>query len=291
MNETLKTLLDALIDASLDTLKIAPFLFLIYLLMEFIEHKAGEKTRKFISGSGRIGPLIGGLLGAVPQCGFSAACSSLYAGRVITLGTLFAVFLSTSDEMLPIMLSGGKPLTALKIIGAKALIGVVVGFVVDLIIRHRPHDEHEHERGIHDMCEHDGCHCEKGIFRSALRHFAEIIIFLFVFTLAINIAIGFIGEENLAKIFVSVPVVGSMISALIGLIPNCAASIVITDMYLSGIISSGVMMSGLLVGAGVGLAVLFRTNRNIKQNIAITGVLYAVGVLFGVLIDLIGITF
>ena len=282
-----QTILDALKDSALDTLKIAPFLFVIYLLMELIEHKAGDKTKMLLSHSGKVGPVVGGLLGAVPQCGFSAACSSLFSGRVITLGTLFAVFLSTSDEMLPIMISGGVPvLTMLKIIGTKAALGIVVGFIVDLIVRRRPDSEH-----IHDLCEHDGCHCEHGVFRSALRHFLEIIAYIFVFSLVINIAVGFIGEENLAKIFVDIPVVGSLISALVGLIPNCAASIVITDLYISGIITPGVMMSGLLVGAGVGLAVLFRTNKNVKQNLAITGALYAVGVVLGVAIDLIGIKF
>lgn len=282
-----QTILDALKDSALDTLKIAPFLFVIYLLMELIEHKAGDKTKRLLSHSGKVGPVVGGLLGAVPQCGFSAACSSLFSGRVITLGTLFAVFLSTSDEMLPIMISGGVPvLTMLKIIGTKAALGIVVGFIVDLIVRRRPDGEH-----IHDLCVHDGCHCEHGVFRSALRHFLEIIAYIFVFSLAIDIAVGFIGEENLAKIFVDIPVVGSLISALVGLIPNCAASIVITDLYISGIITPGVMMSGLLVGAGVGLAVLFRTNKNIKQNLAITGALYAVGVVLGVAIDLIGIKF
>lgn len=284
-----QTLLDALIDTLLDTLKVAPFLFLIYLFMEFIEHKAGDKTKDFISKSGKFGPLLGGLLGAVPQCGFSAACSGLYAGGVITMGTLLAVFLSTSDEMLPILLTGGFPvLSILKIIGVKVLFGALLGFIVDIIVRTKSDSEH---KSIHDMCEHDHCHCEKGIFRSALHHFLEIILYLFIFTLAINIAVGFVGEDNLAKIFVSVPVVGNMISALIGLIPNCAASIVITDLYLSGVISSGVMMSGLLVGAGVGLAVLFKSNRNLKQNVLITVILYVVGVLLGTLIDVFGIVF
>ena len=253
MSEFWETLLDALLDSLLDTLKIAPFLFIIYLIMELIEHKAGDKTKNFISKSGKFGPVLGGVLGAVPQCGFSAACSGLYSGGVITVGTLIAVFLSTSDEMLPIMLTGGFPvISVLKIVGTKAMFGIGVGLLVDLFVPFKKAEEH---KSIHDMCEHDHCHCEKGIFRSALHHFLEIIAYLFVFTLIINIVIGFVGEENLAKIFVSVPVVGQMIAALIGLIPNCASSIVITDLFLSGVISSGVMMSGLLVGAGVGLAV------------------------------------
>lgn len=288
MSEFWETLLDALLDSLLDTLKIAPFLFIIYLIMELIEHKAGDKTKNFISKSGKFGPLLGGVLGAVPQCGFSAACSGLYAGGVITVGTLLAVFLSTSDEMLPIMLSQGFPvLSVLKIVGSKVLFGIGAGLLVDLFVPFR----RDEKKSIHDLCEHDHCHCEKGVLRSALHHFLEIIAYLFVFTLIINIVVGFVGEENLAKIFVSVPVVGNMISALIGLIPNCAASIVITDLYLSGVISSGVMMSGLLVSAGVGLAVLFRSNRNMKQNLIITAILYAVGVLLGTLVDVVGIVY
>ena len=279
--------LDALIDSALDSLKIAPFLFLIFLAMEFIEHKAADKTKMLIAKSGRVGPAVGGLLGCVPQCGFSAACSGLYAGGVITLGTLFAVFLSTSDEMLPIMISGGVPaLTILKIVGTKALIGIAVGFIVDLIIR--PKNDLSH---IHDICEHEHCHCEHGIFRSALHHFIEIIIYIFVFSFAVDLAIGLIGEEAISSLFVNLPVVGSLISAAVGLIPNCAASVVITDLYINGIITPGVMMSGLLTGAGIGLFVLFRSNRSKKQTLAIAGVLYAMGVVFGVVIDLIGITF
>lgn len=282
------TVLDAFLDALLDTLKTAPFLFLIFLLMEFIEHRAKDKTNDIITRSGRVGPAVGGLLGAVPQCGFSAACSGLYSGGVITLGTLFAVFLSTSDEMLPILIAGKVPaLTILKIVGSKAAIGVVVGFIVDLLIKPKKESEHH----IHEMCEHDHCDCEKGIFRSALHHFLKIILYLFAFSLVIDLIVGFVGEDAIASVFVGVPVVGSLISALVGLVPNCAASVVITDLYVKGVISTGVMMSGLLVGAGVGLAVLYRANRNVRQNVMITGALYAVGVLFGVAIDLLNITF
>jgi len=281
------TLIDALIDSALDTLKVAPFLLVIYILMELLEHKAGDKTKDMLARSGRVGPVIGGLLGCVPQCGFSAACSGLYAGGVITVGTLFAVFLSTSDEMLPIMISGGVPaLTMLKIVGAKAIIGIIAGIVIDLIVRKKTDFSH-----IHDLCEHDHCHCEHGIFRSALHHFFEIIIYIFVFSFAVDLAVGLIGEEAISSILVNVPVVGSLISAAVGLIPNCAASVVITDLYINGIITPGVMMSGLLVGAGIGLLVLFRSSKSKKQVFAIAGVLYAIGVICGVLIDVIGITF
>lgn len=282
---------DAFADAAIDTLKVAPFLFLIYFLMELIEHKAGDGANLVIMRSGKIGPVIGGLLGAVPQCGFSAACSGLYSGGLITLGTLFAVFLSTSDEMLPILLTSGAPITKiLKIIGTKVLIGIIFGFIIDIVIRKKNHDD-SHENHIHEMCEHEGCRCERGVLLSALYHFLKIIGYIFAFSFLLNMVIMGIGEEKLALLFVSIPVVGSLISALVGLIPNCASSIVITNLYLSGIISSGVMMSGLLAGSGIGLAVLFRVNKNIKQNVFVTVALYLAGVLFGVIIDLLGIVF
>jgi len=282
---------DAFVDAAIDALKVAPFLFLIYFLMELIEHKAGERANRVIMKSGKIGPVIGGLLGAVPQCGFSAACSGLYSGGLITLGTLFAVFLSTSDEMLPILLTSGAPITKiLKIIGTKALVGIVFGFIVDIVIGKKNY-ENPHENHIHEMCEHEGCRCERGVLLSALFHFLKIIGYIFVFSFLLNTVIMGVGEEKIASLFVSVPVVGSLISALVGLIPNCASSIVITNLYLGGIISSGVMMSGLLAGSGIGLAVLFRVNKNLRQNVFITVALYLSGVLFGIVIDLLGIVF
>lgn len=289
-----ETLLDALIDTCLDTLKIAPFLFLIYLLMEFIENKAEDKTNRILAKAGRVGPVVGGLLGVIPQCGFSAACSTLFSGRVITLGTLIAAYLSTSDEMLPIMISAGSnPLTILKILGAKVVIGMVAGLIIDLVCHafRKRRGDGDQQVAIHELCEREGCKCEDGILKSALHHFLHIIIYIFAFTLVLNIAVGFIGEDNISTLFVNVPVVGSLISGLVGLIPNCASSIVITNLYLNGIISSGVMMSGLLVGSGVGLLVLFRTNKPLKHNLGIAGLLYIIGVGFGILIDILKISF
>ena len=280
--------LDALVDSALDTLKIAPFILAIFLLMEFIEHKAGEKTKLILARSGRVGPVLGGLFGAVPQCGFSAACSGLYSGGVISVGTLFAVFLSTSDEMLPILIAGKIPaVTIISIILTKVVVGIVVGFVIDLVVKKKNDEEHH----IHQMCEHDHCNCEHGIVRSALKHFVMITLFIFAFSLVIDLVVGLVGEDRLSSLFVGIPVVGSLISALVGLVPNCAASIVITDLYVAGLITPGMMMSGLLTGAGVGLAVLFRTNKKMKQNFAIVGTLYAIGAAVGIVIDLFGIKF
>lgn len=292
MDNILELLLDSFIDAALDTLKIAPFLFFIYLLMEFIEHKAGDKTNDILAKSGKVAPLIGSLLGVFPQCGFSAACSSLFSGGVIGAGTLLAVFLSTSDEMLPIMITNNVPvMTILKVLLTKIIIGAIVGMTAELLIYVLKHKKEDEETHIHEMCEHDGCHCEKGIWHSAFHHFIGIAVYILIFSFILNVMISAIGEEKLASLLVGTLVIGQMISALIGLIPNCASSIVITDLYVNGIITSGVMMSGLLAGSGVGLMVLFKTNKNIKQNIIIALSLYGSGVLFGVLIDALKITF
>lgn len=275
-----------------DNIKLLPFLFITYLVMEYIEHKTSEKTEEMIKKSGKFGPVIGGILGVVPQCGFSAAASNLYAGRIITLGTLFAIFLSTSDEMLPILISEQVPTgTIVKILAVKAFIGILAGFVVDLLIR-REHGEQEEELRIEHMCDHEHCHCEEGkIFRSALSHTLQIFLFILLISFGLNLVIEFVGEEALAGIIASGKILGLLLAGLVGLIPNCAASVVITQLYLSGVLGAGAMMVGLLVGSGVGLLVLFRVNDDLKENLKITGMLYVVGVLAGVMIELSGVVF
>ena len=273
-----------------DSLPLLPFLFLTYLLMEFIEHKTSEKSKSAISKAGVFGPVAGGLLGIIPQCGFSAAASSLYSGRIISLGTLFAIFLSTSDEMLPIFLSNKVELSViLKILGVKAAIGIVLGFLVDLAFRLLKKPQKEVE--VHALCEHDHCHCEESIFKSSLVHTVKIFAFIFVINLALNVVIEFIGEDKLSSLFTNTPVVGSALSALVGLIPNCAASVVITELYLSGVISMGAMLAGVLTGSGMGLLLLFRTNKNLRENLVILVTLYLFGFLTGSIFELIGITF
>ncbi|MBP3937604.1 MAG: arsenic efflux protein [Clostridia bacterium] len=284
----------SLSHALLDGLKLLPFLFLTYLLMEILEKKAGEKAESAVRRAGKWGPLWGGLLGAVPQCGFSAAASSLYAGRVLTVGTLFAVFLATSDEMVPIMLSGvasgQTDLTVMvKILGAKVLMGMVSGFIVDAVVSGLL--RRKSSMDIHLICEQEHCDCESGVWRSALLHTVKIFAYLVVFTFVINLGVELIGEETVAGWFNSLPVVGVLVSALIGMIPNCASSVLVTQLYLDGILSTGAMLAGLLTGAGVGLLVLFRLNRRLKENLLITGVLYGFGVLWGVLFELLGVAF
>ena len=271
----------------LDTLKLVPFLFLTYLLMEFIEHKTSDKVKKIVHKSGKAGPLIGGLLGAVPQCGFSASAASLYAGRVVSLGTLIAIFLSTSDEMLPILISEAADVKLiLQILGMKVVIGMIAGFVIDFVTHFKKKPETE-EFKIHDMCEHGHCHCEKSIWKSALKHTLQIVLFILIVNLVLNFVMEFIGEESLANLFFAKPIIGELIAGLVGLIPNCASSVVITQLFLEGVIGFGPMMSGLLVGSGVGILVLFRVNENLKDNLKILALLYAIGVGSGIFLGLI----
>lgn len=270
----------------LDTLKIIPFLFLTYLLMEFIEHKAGERAESFMKKAGVFAPAVGGALGAVPQCGFSAAASNLYAGRIISMGTIVAVFLSTSDEMIPILVSGRVPVgTVAFVVIYKAVVAIVVGFVVDAVIRLMRKEPDS--INIDAICDEDNCQCEKGIWHSALHHTVTISIFVLLITLAINALVFFIGEDNLGAIMYGKPFVSHIIAAVFGLIPNCAASVALATLCTQGLITVGTMMSGLFSGAGVGLLVLFRVNKRPKENLIIIAIIIVTGVVFGLVGDLI----
>ena len=277
-------ILDAIWDGTLDTLKLIPFLFITYLVMEWVEHRTSDHTKTAIRKAGRLGPLVGGILGVIPQCGFSAAAASLYAGKVITAGTLIAVFLSTSDEMLPILLSERAGIGFIaKVLIVKALYGVIAGFLVDFLFRKL--NERRIGVGIHGICTQEHCHCEKGIVRSALKHTVSITFFILLISIALNILLSIVGTENLSNLVLNRPVIGEVLAGLIGLIPNCAASIALTQLYLEGVMSAGAMVSGLMVGAGVGLLVLFRTNRHTRQNIQLTILLYILGVAGGLIVQ------
>lgn len=279
-------MLDILLDTIIDGIKLLPFLFLAYLIIELIENKAGEKTTKLIQKSGKFGPVLGSLLGVVPQCGFSAAASNLYAGRIITLGTLISIFLSTSDEMLPILISESAPVSIIiKILLIKVFIGMIAGVIVDLFVKHR---ELENKDDIHKLCHDEHCHCEEsGILKSAIKHTIQIYIYIFIISLILNYTIHFIGEERLARLIVNVPILGIVISGLIGLIPNCASSVLLTQLYLENILSMGAMIAGLLVNSGIGILILFKVNKNQKENFAILGILYIVGIVSGLVLDFI----
>ncbi len=335
-----------LLDTVLEFIPVIAVLFLSYLLMEWMEHRMGERAERAIAKAGPFAPAAGALLGCVPQCGFSAAAAGLYAGRVITLGTLYAVFFATSDEMLPIMLPAafsGKfaPWSILRVIGGKFVIGTLVGMLVDLVLRvfhlatkrwrhgeepkngashghvhehthghahchedaqtpdtavdtdcvHAPeepsHDhEHHHEVGqIHELCERTGCHCEDGILKSALRHTVHIGIFLLIFSLLLNLVFHFIGDDALKTFLSGRGVLTCFLASLVGLIPSCAASIAVTELYLAGAISLGALYAGLLTGAGVGVLILCRLNRPVRETVFIVIALYLMGALVGLLID------
>lgn len=285
MSEILK---DVILDTLLDSVKILPFLFVTYFIMEYIERRMGEKAKGVIQRSGKFGPAAGGILGIFPQCGFSAAAANLYAGRVITMGTLLAVFFSTSDEMLPILISEqADPALILKILALKAAIGMLLGFLADMVFREKREAGKLH---IHNGCGKDGCSCETGgPFGAAVRHTLQIFLFIAVFSFLLNGIIAILGQDVLEGAIRNRPVIGACLSGLVGLLPNCAASVVITQMYLEGFLSGGAMMAGLLTGAGIGLLVLFRENRDLKENLKILALLYTLGVAAGILLDIPGL--
>lgn len=282
-------MLDIITDTLSDSIKLLPFLFLTYLAMEYLEHRAGSRMQHTIQRSGKWGPVIGSVLGAFPQCGFSAAASNLYAGRIITRGTLLSIYLSTSDEMLPVLISENAGIDLiLKILGVKIVIGMTAGLLIDYVIARSRRGDGE-ELQIEHMCEQHHCHCENGIVKSALHHTVEIFLYLLLISFILNTVIAVIGEDFLADLVLNRPVIGELVAGAVGMIPNCAASVVITQLYLKGILRAGAMMSGLLSGAGVGILVLLRVNDRRKENVVIIGLLYASGVLAGLLVELLGI--
>ncbi|MDO4632830.1 MAG: putative manganese transporter [Eubacteriales bacterium] len=285
----MELLADVLLDAVIDTAKLLPFLFLTYLAMEYLEEHAGGRTPQILAKTQKAGPLLGGLFGIVPQCGFSSAAASLYSGGLITTGTLIAVFLSTSDEMLPIFISGKvPPVQILQILGLKAVCGVIAGFVFDAVLRVLHRRKKEEIQTIHDLCEHDHCHCETGgILRSALKHTLQVTAFIFAVNILLGFAAELIGMARLMRTAQAYPLLSIFVSALIGLIPNCASSVAITTLYMEGVLSFGSMMAGLLSCAGIGMAVLFRTNRKLKKDVSILGACYIASVLFGLFFQLI----
>ena len=288
MHEFFHLLGHSILHTFIDTIKVVPFLFLTYLLMEFLEHKAGGAPERWLRGSGKIGPLIGGALGVLPQCGFSAAATGFYTGRMITTGTLIAVYLSTSDEMLPILISSGAPIpTILKLLATKLIIGIAAGFAIDGVTRliHRGKKE-EQEPKIEELCERENCDCGDRFALSALKHTMYITLFLLLFTFVLNFGIELVGEENIQAIVLNRPVLGSLLAALVGLIPNCASSVALTSLFVDGVLSSGALLSGLMVNAGVGLAILFRNNRPIKDSLRVVAILFGISVACGILIDL-----
>ncbi len=276
---------DFIFDALLDTAKLIPYLFLTFLILEYIEHKINKKTQKALVKYKGIGPAIGGILGGFPQCGFSAMAANLYTARVITIGTLIAVFLSTSDEMLPIMLSENAPFQLIAgIIGFKIVVGVLVGFIVDIIFRKKVKNDNK----IKEICDDEHCDCEKnGLLISSLKHTIKTLVFVLIANLVINIAIYLIGIDNLSQLLNSKNILVYAAASLIGLIPNCAGSIILTEVYLANLITIGTTISGLLTGSGIGILLLFKSNKSLKENLTILSIVYFVGVVVGILVDIV----
>lgn len=269
---------DILLDALLDTAKTLPFLLGAYLLIEFLEHKASGRLTGALSRLGPLGPVGGALLGLVPQCGFSVAAANFYAGRLITPGTLIAVFLATSDEALPIMLSRPGALPGLaRLLGVKLLAGILFGVLTDLVWKRLPRRA---EKPFADLCKDCGCE-EHGVLRSAVTHTVRVALFLLLVNLALGAAIHLVGQEAISRALLSGSALQPLVAGLIGFIPNCAASVILTELYLAGSLSFGAAVAGLCTGAGVGLAVLFRYNRRPKENLALAAVLYGAAVVTG----------
>lgn len=281
----LDILKDVTLDTALDCLKMLPFLFFAFLLLEAVEHHTSKKTDKILASSGRLGPLVGALLGCVPQCGFSVFAANLYSGGLIGLGTLVAVFLSTSDEAVIIMLSHPESKgEILKLIAVKVVIAIIFGYIIMLLEKKRP----EPEKHVEDLCrdEHCGCHDEHGgILKPALHHTVKIFGFLVLTVFVLNLVISLLGIDRISKLLLSDTVFQPFLSAIIGIIPNCASSIVLTELYLKGAISFASVISGLCMGAGAGLIVIFRENKNVKENVKIVAIMYACSVLSGIIIS------
>lgn len=276
-------MIDGLLDGILDTLKLIPYLFITFLILELIEHKFSKKTKKIISKYKKTGPIVGGLLGGFPECGFSAMAANLFTNKVITMGTVIAIFLSTSDEMIPVMISESVPITVvLKIIGFKIVVGIIGGLIVDLFFKSKIDSNN-----IKEMCDEENCHCKNGIVLSSLIHTLKTSLFILIANVFINLLIYFISEKILFNLLNNKNIIVYFIASLIGLIPNCAASIILTEVYISNMASLGVTISGLLTGSGIGILLLFKNNKCLKENFTILFIIYFVGVLIGFITDLI----
>lgn len=275
-------MVDIILDTLIDGIKLLPFLFIVFFVLEYIEHKVSIKNKQIIEKSGNYGPFIGAILGMFPQCGFSVAATNLFSARVITFGTLIAIYLSTSDEMLPILLSNGLPITfILKIILIKVIIGMIAGFIIDYLLKNKIS-----LKSIHDICEEEHCDCKHSLIKSTIKHTLNIFSFIIITSFILNTLIFLIGEDNLGKLLLKGNIFAPLLASLIGLIPNCASSILLSELYLSSTISFGSMMAGLLTGSGVALLVLFKTNKNVKENIFILGSIYFIGSIVGLIINL-----
>lgn len=276
-------MLDIILDTLIDLLKIIPFLFVAFLIMEYFEHSLSKK--KNVLKNKKVGPIVGSLLGVIPQCGFSVMATNLFSSRVITIGTLIAIYLSTSDEMLPILITNKVSFKLILIILLiKIIIGIIFGYLIDFFWKKK-------ETKDFSICDDDHCHCEKGIFKSSLIHTLKISSYILITTFLLNTLIYYLGEDTISKILLKNNFFGPFLASLVGLIPNCSASIILTELYLSKVITTGMLIGGLLTGSGIGLLVLFKVNKDKKENFFILISIYLIGVLVGIIFDLLKISF
>lgn len=277
-----------LLDTLFESLNLLPFLLFTFLIIEFIEHKASKKSIQMLTKTKKYGPIIGGILGATPQCGLGVMATNLYATNIITIGTLIAIYLSTSDEMLPVLISEGMPFSKILIILLiKVIIGIVCGFIIDFIFRKK----NKHTKiDVQELCENEHCHCENSIIKSSLIHTLKTFSFIFLVSFVLHIFIHEIGEDKISNLLLNGNIFTPFLSSIIGLIPNCAGSVVITELYVNNVISFGSMLAGLLTGSGISILILFKVNSDLKDNMMILGTIYIIGVIFGILFNLVGIT-
>lgn len=281
---------DIITETLYDTLKMLPFLFVAYLVIEYVEHKGSGWFHSILSHSNRFGAVMGALVGCFPQCGFSVVAANLYSGRVISLGTLAAVFLSTSDEAIPVLLSSPDSFGAIfKLIAYKLVIAIVAGLIIDLLARRfrKSAKNDEDQDAIHDMCA--SCDCNHGIVKAAIKHTIQIFIFLVLVSFILNVLLSMVGKETLSKILLSDNIFQPILATVLGLIPNCVSSVILTTLYIEGTISFGSIIAGLAANAGMGWLVLFKMNKNMKENFQIVGLICGIGILAGMLIQVLGI--
>ncbi|WPB48979.1 hypothetical protein KPGFFKBI_02923 [[Clostridium] scindens] len=278
----MKMLVDAVMDTTFDCLKMLPFLFVAFILIEALEHYSSDFTAKALAKVGKAGPVVGAVAGCVPQCGFSVMAANLYAGGIISVGTLLSVFIATSDEAVLIIMSNPERIREVGVLlAAKVIIAVTAGYIIDIFFRNQIATVKESG----NLCKDCGCDEEDaGIWKPAWHHTIRIFIYLFIFTGILNLCIEIFGIEQLSKFLLGNTIFQPVIAAIIGLIPNCAASVILTQLYLNGAISFASVIAGLCTGAGVGLVVLFKMNRNRRENLKIVGVLFLVAVAAGMII-------
>lgn len=280
--------MDILINSLHETLMLFPYLYLTYLFMEAMEHKLSRRSSIYIRKAGQYGPIVGGLLGIIPQCGFSVAGANLYATGLITLGTLIAVFLSTSDEMLPLLISRGVDSGLIfNILTVKVFFAIIVGFLIDKFLP-VTFIKHKNEINISEFCKREKCKCDnkENIFASAFKHTEKICIFIFIFSLILNTALTFGGKEMLYNALIDMPIVSKFMASLIGLIPSCYPSVLLTQLYATGAISASTLIAGTLSNAGLGYLVLYRVNKNEQENARILALLFVIGFVCGIIAEL-----